>query len=185
MSIIPVTVPTGAIRYNTDSNKMECFNGTKWMQIAVSSPDLDGGARGLAIGGRTPTHKDEIDYVTIPTAGNAIDFGNLAAANDWPSALASNTRGVVLGGRDPSNTNVIQYITISSTGNTTNFGDLSGQIREAVGTSNQTRGLNTGGKQAPGSYWNNIEYITIASTGNAQDFGDINNILGTLSLIHI
>ena len=53
---ITETVPTGAIRYNTDSNKMECFNGTKWMQIAVSSPDLDGGARGLAIGGNvSPT----------------------------------------------------------------------------------------------------------------------------------
>ena len=47
MSIIPIEVPTGAIRYNTDSNKMECFNGTKWMQVAVSSHDLNGGARGL------------------------------------------------------------------------------------------------------------------------------------------
>ena len=47
MSRIPVEVPTGAIRYNTDSNKMECFNGTKWMQVAVSSPDLNGGARGV------------------------------------------------------------------------------------------------------------------------------------------
>ena len=51
MSIIPQEVPTGAIRYNTDSNKMECFNGTKWMEVAVSSPDLNGGDRGLFGGG--------------------------------------------------------------------------------------------------------------------------------------
>ena len=66
MSIIPVEVPTGAIRYNTDSNKMECYNGTKWMQIAVSSPDLDGGARGTFYGGHnaSPGYSDVIDYVT-------------------------------------------------------------------------------------------------------------------------
>ena len=44
-------IPTGAIRYNTDSNKMECFDGTKWWQVAVSSPDLNGGGRGVFPGG--------------------------------------------------------------------------------------------------------------------------------------
>ena len=78
MSIIPVEVPTGAIRYNTDSNKMECWIGTKWMQIAVSSPDLDGGARGVYMGGDPGSGAtDVIQYLTIPTAGNTIDFGNL------------------------------------------------------------------------------------------------------------
>ena len=48
MSNIPQEVPTGAIRYNTDSNKMECFDGTKWYEISVSSPNLDGGARGTS-----------------------------------------------------------------------------------------------------------------------------------------
>ena len=75
MSIIPESVPTGAIRYNTDSNKMECFNGTKWMQIAVSSPDLNGGGRGLNMAGTN--YVNVIDYVTISTAGNATDFGDL------------------------------------------------------------------------------------------------------------
>ena len=49
MSIIPVEVPTGAIRYNTDSNKMEVWIGDKWMQVAVSE-SRPIGARGL-IGG--------------------------------------------------------------------------------------------------------------------------------------
>ena len=72
MSNIPQEVPTGAIRYNTDSNKMECFNGTKWMQVAVSSPDLNGGTRALFMGGEnsgsSPGRLNIIDYVTIPTA---------------------------------------------------------------------------------------------------------------------
>ena len=73
MSIRPVTVPTGAIRYNTDSNKMECFNGTKWYEIAVSSPDLNGGARGVFGGGRVgdpAAAQNVVQYITIPTLGN-------------------------------------------------------------------------------------------------------------------
>ena len=48
MSLTPKTpIPEGAVRYNTDSNKMEVYIGDTWMQVAVSSPNLDGGARGL------------------------------------------------------------------------------------------------------------------------------------------
>ena len=77
MSIIPVEVPTGAIRYNTDSQKMECFNGTQWMQVAVSSPDLEGGGRIAYAGGNTGSDSDVIEYVTVSTTGNAADFGDL------------------------------------------------------------------------------------------------------------
>ena len=44
-------IPTGAVRYNTDSNKMEVWIGDKWMIVSVSSPNLDGGARGIRAGG--------------------------------------------------------------------------------------------------------------------------------------
>ena len=100
MSIIPVTVPTGAIRYNTDSNKMECFNGTQWMQVAVSSPDLDGGARGLIASGRIASGNpsDVIDYITITSAGNATDFGNLTGSKFGPAAAGSKTRGLFMCG---------------------------------------------------------------------------------------
>ena len=52
MSINPVEIPTGAVRYNTDSNKMEVYIGDTWMEVSVSSPTLDGGARGLILGGQ-------------------------------------------------------------------------------------------------------------------------------------
>jgi len=76
MSLTPKTVPTGAIRYNTDSNKMECFDGTKWWQVAVSSPDLNGATRGLWGGGFNPAVTNIIDYINVDSTGDAVDFGD-------------------------------------------------------------------------------------------------------------
>ena len=170
MSLTPKTVPTGAIRYNTDSNKMECFNGTKWMQIAVSSPDLNGGARGLNMGGAPAI--DNIDYFTIPTAGNAVDFGNLATARYLNAGCSSSTRGLTAGGNIPESNN-IEFITIPSTGNGTSFGNLTASKRNFAGGGNETRGIFVGGLEPGSSYQTDIDYVTIASTGNANDFGDL------------
>ena len=173
MSRIPVEVPTGAIRYNTDSNKMECFNGTKWYEISVSSPDLNGGARGVCLGGAAPSSPNNtIDYITISTAANATDFGDLTATIQQNAAFSSRTRGVSAGGENPSATDVIDYITISSTGNATDFGNLTGNLRSISGNGlgNQTRGVVVAGYNAP-AYSTNIQYVTIASTGNAVDSG--------------
>ena len=166
-------VPEGAIRYNTDSNKMEVWIGDKWMIVSVSSPNLDGGGRGLSAGGNDPNTIDVIEYITIPTAGNSIDFGNLTAATqDSPGGTGSSTRGVIGGGkRSSSTTDAIDFITFSSTGNGTDYGDLSVGRRQIAGTGNQTRGVLSGG-EAP-SHVNIIDFVTIASTGNADDFGDL------------
>ena len=176
MSLPPVTVPTGAIRYNTDSNKMECFNGTKWWEISVSSPDLDGGARGLTSGLYNPSPAgavDNIDYITIATQGNAIDFGNLTAITHDGGSLASRTRYCHAGGsREGSNTNVIEYVTISSTGNAQDFGDLTATLYQGTACGNQTRGIVYQDAGTP-SGTHSLDYITIASTGNAAEFGNI------------
>ena len=165
-------VPTGAIRYNTDSNKMECFNGTKWYQVAVSSPDLDGGARGVCLGGNVPSPNNTIDYITISTKGNAANFGDLTATIQQNAAFSSRTRGVSAGGENPSVTDVIDYITIASTGNAIDFGNLIDDLRAISGNGfgNQTRGIVVGGYKAP-AYKTDIQYVTIASTGNAVDSG--------------
>ena len=178
---ITETVPTGAIRYNTDSNKMECFNGTKWMQVAVSIPDLNGGARGLWVsgsfhsgGGQNPTNI--IDYVTISTAGNAVDFGDASQQWKYNSGCASRTRGVTGGGIAASSTpaylNTMEYVTIASTGDTTDFGDLLSDNKVYPASfSSQTRGI-WGNGGPSGSKINTIGYATIASLGNCVDFGD-------------
>ena len=73
MSLTPKQIPEGAIRYNTDSNKMEVWIGEKWMQVAVSTPNLGGGTgsntgtgtRGFAAGGVTGGYTATIDFYTI------------------------------------------------------------------------------------------------------------------------
>ena len=170
MSLPPVTVPTGAIRYNTDSNKMECFNGTKWWEVSVSSPDLDGGARGIFAGGSPAINT--IDYFTIPTKGNAQDFGNLATARYLNAGSSSSTRGLFAGGNIPESNN-IEFITIPSLGDGTSFGNLTAGKRNFAGGGNETRGIFSGGLEPGSSYQTDIDYVTIASTGNANDFGDL------------
>ena len=82
---------------------------------------------GLWGAGGTPSRQDVIDYVTIATLGNAVDFGNLSSARDGMAGFASPTRGVVAGGEGASPypaRDIIEFVTIASTGNASNFGDL-------------------------------------------------------------
>jgi hypothetical protein len=157
----------GALRYNTDSNKVELYDGNQWAEVQSSSPNLNGGARGV-FGGGGPSNV--IDYVTISSTGNAQDFGDLTSAKVMMAGFSSQTRGVFAGGYTPI-TNVIEYITISITSTALDFGDLTGTRRLLSGCSSSTRGVVGGGFIA--SNVNILEYVTIASTGNAQDFGDL------------
>ena len=143
MSIIPVTVPTGAIRYNTDSNKMECFDGTKWWQVAVTYESVSNSGRGMFSGGHnaSPGYSNIIDYVTFATTGNAIDFGNLTDARSDVAGCASPIRTVCGGGLTPSRVNLIDWINIPTTGNASDFGDLSEARDHIAGCSNAHGGL--------------------------------------------
>ena len=173
-----MAIPTGAIRYNTDSNKMECFNGTKWMQVAVSSPDLDGGARGLIASGRIASGNpsDVIDYITITSAGNATDFGNVAQAAEslFNGECGSKVRMIKWGGYPGTHVNTIEYITFSSLGDGVDFGDMTHTVRGGGSLSSATRGVSAGGLNP--THLNNIDYITIASTGNSVDFGGLTEV---------
>ena len=80
MSLPPSKIPLGAMRFNSDSQKLEYWMGSAWMQIKTFSPNLDGGVRGFAAGGTTPGYTATIDFYTIPTQGNASDFGDLTLA---------------------------------------------------------------------------------------------------------
>ena len=43
-----ITVPSGSIRFNTDSLKLEIYNGEAWFEINATSPELHtGGTRGV------------------------------------------------------------------------------------------------------------------------------------------
>ena len=133
--------------------------------------------RAVFCGGRndTPspsTQQEEMDYVTIATTGNALDFGDLTVARGRMGSVCSSTRGVIGGGEgSPADSNVIDYITIASTGNAQDFGDMiTASEGDTGGCSNSLRGVFGG--HSP-STRNIMEYVTISSTGNSQDFGDL------------
>ena len=174
----PENVSPGMIRFNTDSAHLEYYNGVEWTEVLVANNTLDGGARGLFGGGyNAPAILDVIDYITISTLGNALDFGDLYYPTYLSSACASSTRGVWGGG---GYHNVIQYVTISSTGNSQDFGDLIGNNGFLCATSSNTRGLFAGG-YAPAATKNIIDYITISSTGNAVSFGNLSIRTGNVA----
>jgi len=133
-------------------------------------------ARGVFGGGIAPSYINTLVYITISTAGDAQDFGDLTVARgEFAGSFASSTRGVFAGGRiapSPGTTNVtIDYVTISTIGDATDFGDLITAASAGGGCSSSTRGL-TGGFSTPSAV-NTIEYVTIATTGNAKDYGDL------------
>ena len=186
----PQNPQKGTLRFNTDIGSLEFYRGDTigWEQIVRTTPNLGGGtgsntgtgARGLHMGGfLNPGESDVIDYITISTLGNAIDFGNLLAGNRVQGGCASRTRGISAGGYTGSASNVIQYITIPSTGDAIDFGNLSKSRFNNGGLSNQTRGIFYAGEGSP-AWIDVVDYITIASTGDAVDFGDIPNQNGQL-----
>ena len=88
----PIEVPQGAIRLNTDSQRLEFFAQDRWYEFATNSPTLDGGDRGIFYGGSPNTNV--IDFVTIPTAGNATDFGNLTSSRTHNCACSNGHGGL-------------------------------------------------------------------------------------------
>ena len=137
--------------------------------------------RGCFAGGYFPTgtvRYNVIDYVTIASTGDALDFGDLTRTANSGTPLSSSTRGIYAGGYYPSNnrSDVIDYFTIASTGNSKDFGDITSATRHAGGSASPTRGIIAGGNRSEGSpqgIRNIIDYITIATLGNSSNFGDL------------
>ena len=171
MSLPPSEIPLGAMRFNSDSNKLEYWNGDAWFQIQTFTPNLDGGSRGLFMGGATPSQVTPIDFITISTFGNAQDFGDRTQSGEG-GHFASRTRAVCGGASAPTYTTTVDFVTISSTGNALDFGDKTTQNARASGCSNAIRGMLAGGFKAPAAS-DVIDFCTISTTGNFQDFGDL------------
>ena len=142
--------------------------------------------RGIFAGGQNPGgNTSNVEYITISTQGNAIDFGaDLTNDNFQGSMCSSSTRGLYGGGTTPTVLSQIDYITIASTGLVNTFGNLTESRFALTSFSSPIRGIFAGG--ATPTVLNTIDYVTIASTGNAQNFGDISdqtrrNSMGTSS----
>jgi hypothetical protein len=127
------------------------------------------GCVGGGVEGLTSSVTNIIQYVTIASTGNSLDFGDLTASKRRITGAASPTRGLFMGGSGVSN--VIEYITIATTGNAVDFGDLTEASEWLSALANQTRAVRAGGKNP--TVLNTMDYVTIATTGNAADFGDL------------
>ena len=152
------------------------FSGSSGLLMPSGATEYRGGrGRGVFVGGYTPAFQNVIDYVTIATTGNALDFGDLSTEKSGNTCCASSTRGISAGGRTPSELDVIDYITIPSTGNAFDFGDLITVARFSTALSNSTRGVIFGGYSdtTNNDTFSRIQYITIASKGNSTKFGDL------------
>ena len=180
MSLPPSEIPSGAMRFNSDSQKLEYWNGSAWFQVHTATPnlasagDVSVGARGLFGGGMDSMPSNEvntIDYINISSTGNAQDFGDLTQARDFITGTSSNTRGVWFAGVNPGvdGVNQIDYVEMSSTGNAVDWGvNQPTSQRNHGGVGNRTRGIFAGT-----SGTNVIQLITISSAGTKQDFGDL------------
>ena len=122
------------------------------------------------------TTPNRIQYITIASTGNSIDFGDMVHDKQGGNGCSNGSRGIIFGGGYPS-VNVIQYITISTPGNATDFGDMLGNNYNGGALSNGPRGVHGGGDGIDAKS-DIIESITIDSTGNSTDFGDLLDVAG-------
>ena len=191
----PQSCAAGTLRFNTDIGTLEIYRGDTigWEQIQRRegqylgggvTPNLGSnsgtGTRGLSMGGQVfPADINKIDFVTIPTLGDAQDFGDLSETRTQSAGLGSRVRGFCCGGLDsPSNyRDTIDSHEFSSTGNFIDFGNLTATARLLAAFSSSTRGVTAGGNPRNDV----IDYFTMATTGNAVDFGDLpaNDIFGS------
>jgi len=130
----------------------------------VASP-----VRGVFFGGYTPTQVNSIDYMTISTLGNALNFGDCTSTVRSGAGASNATRGLYMGGqRSPaSSSNVIEFITIASTGNAQDFGDLDAASDMGASAASSIRAIH---HRALGN--TDVSSVMIATTGNSIDFGD-------------
>jgi hypothetical protein len=137
--------------------------------------------RGVFAGGYNAGRRVDMDYITIASEGNGIDFGNLTVGRNAFASASSSTRGLFAGGATPTpavnSTNDIDYIQISTLGAALDFGDLTNERSASGGISSPTRGVFGSGDDYSHPAWTGLsvgtlDYSTFASKGNAVDFGE-------------
>jgi len=116
------------------------------LSVARASAGWSGGAnttRGVFAGGyQNPgSAVDVIDYITIASKGDAIDFGNMTQGFGTFGGASNSIRAVFCGGYgQPANYYAnLEYITIATLGNAASFGDLT-SARASGGSCSDSHG---------------------------------------------
>ena len=128
---------------------------------------------------------EDIQYVTMASEGNAIDFGNQTNATYGTGACSSSTRALIMGGnRMPASSpyddgndgsNVICYIEIATTGDALDFGDMVQRRAYPGSCGSSVRAVIFGGyaNEIGAGGISSIETVNYGSKGNGIDFGDL------------
>ena len=175
----PIEVPQGAIRLNTDSQKLEFFAQDRWYEMATDSPTLDGGTRGVFAGGGDPADPtlDVMDFITISTSGNAADFGDLSSNRRHCHGVGSRTRNFVMGGYSDSAgqvRNTVEASVFASGGGSSSFCNLTASRYVGAAGGNSTRGLyGCGNSPNAPTIVASIDVFDLYSGTTAIDFGDM------------
>ena len=175
------------MRFNSDSQKLEYWMGSAWMQIktflpnlaessGISTTSVSTGARGVWCGG-DPSRTTNMDFLTIPSRGNTTDFGDLPFANAGMNIgiQANNTRGFTSGGEAPvgdSHNYIVKY-DFATTGSAVDHADLTFTSKNGGGYSNATRAIQHRGYGAPSITHDDVCAFTMASSADSFTFSDI------------
>ena len=165
----------GSIRFNTDSSKLEIYNGDTWWEIDSTSPyEQTGGTRGFIVGGRNNgSGIKNIQFVNMNNTGNFSDFGDMDENKRVPMGMANRVEGRVCGGLNGSSySNAVDRIVIPSQGNSVNTIDLTEGVYNGAAMASSTRGIRAGGSPGSGEV-NTIDYMTFGNEQNFVDFGDL------------
>ena len=183
----PLNITPGAIRFNTDSMKLEYFRigmeggdtnsyagiGTlaagEWVQITTDTPDIQtGGTRGLVASGNT--NSDKIEFVNLATTGTFATFGDIGGTGGaYRNGTADRTRAVFFNAQNATDS---QFVTIASTGNSASFVTMPNDYNQAASCSDGIRGFRVGGSDA-GVTYANIYQIIFQTTGQVITWGDL------------
>ena len=171
----PDAVHEGMVRYNTDVNTLEFYNGREWKQFVISGAS----GRGIFAAGNLTGNVTQktIEEIKINSFGNSTDFGELAEVNYGGAATSNSSRGVIWGGwqagGSPGNNFDIEYFNMQSRGVGIDWGQNSSSGWGGQGTSSSIRGISAGGGYPNGI--NVIETIYFANKGRIDDWGDLSS----------
>ena len=172
----PSNPKNGALWWDSGNSKVMVYINGEFKNIELNGTYVSAsnyGDRGFTIGDDGTTDVTRIQYVSLTSAGNSADFGDLTVGAAETAATSNGTTAFRMGGHNGSGTrqNVIESWTTSTLGNSSDHGDLSAACNYCHGNSDGTTGICVLGYT--GSYVDTIDRFTMASAGNATDHGNL------------
>ena len=163
----------GMMRFNTDLNTMEFYNGNEWKQFTYRQ-DLKNSPTSMGRGIISGYFINE--FVQVSTQGNSVDFGRLTNSLYGSASASSSTRGMVMGGWGPTPGSPgqdldVEYITMASAGNAIDFGADNSGGWGSQGASDSVRALSAGGGYP--SATTDIDMFIFSTIGSHVDYADI------------